>query len=679
MMMATVTALLPTHPVAVHAAPAAGSKKFVTWAFCGVRPSDPSALAAAKSMATFAGVSATFGPCNVPTNYTPVNPGNRYVDPDTYMQLVNINAQAGMKTVVYDARIWSDDAKVRDRAIRFWEPVYNQIQAWDLGDEFQPNQPEWDVLVHRWNLVLGDATLRSGILPFTNLPSYDGLPISQTIAVDKALATLPGSDQLISFDQYTGDLGASIARAVDSRVKTVMCAVNVYAYSIFAPTPTKIRADMASLADADCDQFLIFGGERVYDSTFYGTSSLVDTTGAPTTWATAVLEGSGTSSYTALSPARLLDSRPGSTTVDGQSAGIGLRPDGSVTEVLVAGRAGVSATATSVTLNVAVTDATNNGYLTVYPCGTTVPTAAQVNYIAGTDVSTAVVAKVGSNGKVCMFNSFAADLVVDVNGFFPNGAAFVPLAPARMLETRPGLSTVDGAYNGVTFRGAGSVTQLQISGRGGVPLGATDVVLAVTATNTVAPGYVTVFPCTDAVPVASNVNYGIGSTVTNAVIAPLRSDGAVCLYTLSDIDLVVDVNGYFPARSSFVSLAPSRLMDTRPAAAGATAPLTIDGQQGGIGTRIAGSVTELQVTGRAGIPTGAGAAVLNMTITNPTRSGFVTAFPCGQPRPLASNVNVAAGATVANMVVSKIGANGRVCLYTSIDADIIADATNYFP
>ena len=47
----------------------------------------------------------------------------------------------------------------------------------------------------------------------------------------------------------------------------------------------------------------------------------------------------------------------------------------------------------------------------------------------------------------------------------------------------------------------------------------------------------------------------------------------------------------------------------------------------------------LQVTGRGAVPGDATAVVLNVTVTQPLGSGFVTVYPCGDPRPLASNLN----------------------------------------
>ena len=82
---------------------------------------------------------------------------------------------------------------------------------------------------------------------------------------------------------------------------------------------------------------------------------------------------------------------------------------------------------------------------------------------------------------------------------------------------------------------------------------------------------------------------------------------------------------------------------------------TVDGQFAGIGVVAAGWTTELQVGGRGGVPMDAAAVVLNVTVTAPEGSGFITVYPCGEPLPTASNLNFVAGDTVPNAVVVKVG------------------------
>ena len=103
----------------------------------------------------------------------------------------------------------------------------------------------------------------------------------------------------------------------------------------------------------------------------------------------------------------------------------------------------------------------------------------------------------------------------------------------------------------------------------------------------------------------------------------------------------------------------------------------MDGQSPGIGRPGAGATVELTVAGRNGVPADADAVMLNVTAVAPDAAGFLTVFPCGSPLPSASNLNFDAGQVVANTVLAKIGADGKVCIYASAATDIVADINGY--
>jgi hypothetical protein len=180
-----------------------------------------------------------------------------------------------------------------------------------------------------------------------------------------------------------------------------------------------------------------------------------------------------------------------------------------------------------------------------------------------------------------------------------------------------------------------------------------------------------VWPCGAEMPIASSLNFVAGQTIANAVVTKIGAGGNVCLFTTAATHLLADINGFHPAGSSYAPLVPGRLMESRPGLA------TIDGQSQGIGLRPAGSVTELQVTGRYGIPTYISAAVLNVTVTGAQGDGFVTVWPCGAEMPITSSLNFVAGQTIANAVVTKIGAGGNVCLFTTAATHLLADINGY--
>lgn len=120
--------------------------------------------------------------------------------------------------------------------------------------------------------------------------------------------------------------------------------------------------------------------------------------------------------------------------------------------------------------------------------------------------------------------------------------------------------------------------------------------------------------------------------------------------------------------SDFTPHAPTRLLDTRD---GTGAPKKVVGAWG---------TARVKVGGAPGIPANATAVVLNLTVTNPSRAGHITAFGTGDERPTSSNVNYEPGQTVPNLVIVPIGDDGYVDLYNHAEGsvDLIADVTGYF-
>ena len=379
-----------------------------------------------------------------------------------------------------------------------------------------------------------------------------------------------------------------------------------------------------------------------------------------------------TAKFHSLVPARLMETRDGLSTVDGQFNGIGLRTAGSVTALTVAGRGGVAADAAAVVLNVTVTDARAPGYVTLFPCGGETPTASNLNYVTGLTIPNMVVTKVGTNGQVCIFTQSDVHLLADVAGYFPPASSLTSLLPARLLDSRVPGTTVDGQGSAIGVRSAGSVTEVQVAGRASIPGDASAAVLNVTVTEPQGPGYVTVYPCGSEPPTASNLNYVKGQSIPNAVVSKIGSDGKVCVFTQAATHLIVDVNGYFPAVSSLEPLLPARLLESR------TPGTTVDGQSQGIGLRPAGSVTVVQVAGRAGVPADASAVVLNVTVTEAAGAGYATVYPCGGDPPTASNLNYGSGTTIANAAITKLSGDGTVCIFTQQATHLLADVTAYF-
>jgi hypothetical protein len=202
-----------------------------------------------------------------------------------------------------------------------------------------------------------------------------------------------------------------------------------------------------------------------------------------------------------------------------------------------------------------------------------------------------------------------------------------------------------------------------------VPATATAASINVTGVTPGGSGFITVWPCGVERPLASNLNYVAGDVVPNGVLAPIGSNGKVCIYSLVDTDLVVDVAGWFEG-DAFVGATPLRLRDTRETSR-VTSAQELVLQVADIDANTAdGSATR--------VPADVGAVALNVTVVSPHSAGFVTVYPCGA-RPLASNVNYVAGQVVPNGVIAPVSADGEVCIYSLAPTDIVVDLAGWFP
>jgi hypothetical protein len=137
-------------------------------------------------------------------------------------------------------------------------------------------------------------------------------------------------------------------------------------------------------------------------------------------------------------------------------------------------------------------------------------------------------------------------VIVDVNGWFAEGAGFNRVAPVRVFDTRAGQ---DGMLTvAKSAIGGGNVLDVELDNiYGSMSAGSVSAVsLNVTVADAEGSGFVTVFPCGDR-PVVSSVNFVAGQIVANAVIAPLSRTGHVCFFSSVPTNILVDINGWFAA------------------------------------------------------------------------------------------------------------------------------------
>jgi hypothetical protein len=346
--------------------------------------------------------------------------------------------------------------------------------------------------------------------------------------------------------------------------------------------------------------------------------------------------------YHPMPPARLFDTRSAGARVgEGQTLELSAGAPGLT---------GWSRHLSAAVLNVTVTEPSSAGFLTVYPRGATRPTASNVNFVAGQTVANLVTVKVDPSGRFSIYNRLGTvHVVVDMVGWYGDsfaarGSGFHPVAPFRVLDTR------DDAAGPL---GPREVGDLGIAGEGSLPTtGVSAVAMNVTVTQPTSPGYLTVWPGDTLPPTASNLNFRPGQTVANLVVTKVAADGFVSFFnSQGNTHLVVDIVGWFGTDETgdgarLTTIVPTRILDTRGGAAL------------GSGARL-----DLGVGGASGVPVDAEAVVANVTVTQPTAGGYLTVYPTGTPAPLASNLNFLAGRTVPNLVMVRLGANGRVSIF----------------
>lgn len=375
-----------------------------------------------------------------------------------------------------------------------------------------------------------------------------------------------------------------------------------------------------------------------------------------------------------LSPTRVLDTRNGT----GRNGVVGkVGPLGIVR--LGFDSALVPTTATAVVISLVATNGTANSLLTVWPDdgGTTIPTLSNVNFGANQTINNLVSARVdATTHRIAIANlNGSTDMVADVLGYYddgndPTGQRYRPLDPVRVVDTRTGTGT-----GGVIAKiGPGGILRTGFTGApASIPSTATAAVLSVVSTNSTVGSFLTVFPDDGAttIPNTSNVNFPPGATVNNLVmvkIDPVTHRVAIG-NKLGGTDVVADLVGYFDPGSGgsrFVGLDPTRVLDTR-----------IGVGTGAIGKLGAGSLP----LAFGAVPADATAVVISLVATNGTANSFLTVWPDnGTAAPNASMVNFGAGATVNNLVSSKIDpVTHRVRIQNLAGAtDLVADLLGYY-
>jgi hypothetical protein len=356
------------------------------------------------------------------------------------------------------------------------------------------------------------------------------------------------------------------------------------------------------------------------------------------------------SAFTPLSPVRVLDTRS-----SGGAVGAG-------STVTVDLSAKVDANATAVVLNVTGVTPTADTFVTVFPAGTTRPTASSLNVPPGDTRANQVTVALGADRKVSFYNNAGSThLVVDLAGFYGTSAhdKFTALPPKRMLDTRQTGGPL----------GPGGTRVLDLTGA--IPASATAVTFNLTATGATNATFVTAWPAGTARPGASSLNLPAGDTRPNLVTVAVGADRKVSLFNnAGNVHLIADVTGFYTPDygNLFVPFSPDRVLDTRNGTGtenGSTKPL--------------GPQSYLFLGLASKLPAGTTSVALNVTGVNATAGTYVTVWAPVGDVPNASTLNLVPGLTAPNAAVVALAGSPDIQFYNNAGlVHLIADLAGAF-
>jgi hypothetical protein len=236
----------------------------------------------------------------------------------------------------------------------------------------------------------------------------------------------------------------------------------------------------------------------------------------------------------------------------------------------------------------------------------------------------------------------------------PPMESYTPINPVRLVDTRNNIGGVSVPLD----RGCTMI----VSVGSDIPSSAQAVALSMTAVNSEAD-FFTVYPCALGRPETSNLNARAGFATPNLVVAIPDVNRQICVYSHGRSDLIIDLSGWWSdGPNRFGSIAPERVYDSR---------------QPGFTALSRFQVREVTIPDTV-IPANSAAAVVNLTAANAVRPGYLTAFPCGQPAPNASNVNFLAGEARAVGAIVGLGLGNTLCVIADTTVHVIVDVTGFY-
>jgi hypothetical protein len=382
----------------------------------------------------------------------------------------------------------------------------------------------------------------------------------------------------------------------------------------------------------------------------------------------------GATSYRALTPVRLCDTRPGRR--------FGFTRVGDLTRVEIAGRTekGITipadATAAVFTL-IGINRSTARNFLSAFPARTAWPGTSSLNMPSlEAIVPNLVTVRLGKGG-VDIRADKAADIVLDLAGVYVPSATGRENA-GRFRDVSPARRVLDTRRTGIK-PGAGATVRVDLTSlvsSGVIDADAAAVSVNVTAVRPSDSGFLTTYPFGEAQPETSSLNVVRGENRAIGAMVKIGRDTAkrvgFNIFVERGAHVLVDVTGYITGPGAslsttglFVPVDPVRLMDTRRG-------------HGGKKRLWPGWTRAFSLPAK--YQSLASSAVVNLTATRTMGPGFFTVNGA-QTRvgtPAVSSLNVSgANQSVANHVVSRVTSAGLEC-FSQSGGDLIADLVGFY-
>lgn len=189
-------------------------------------------------------------------------------------------------------------------------------------------------------------------------------------------------------------------------------------------------------------------------------------------------------------------------------------------------------------------------FLAAWADGRPQPNVSNINSPNGRVLANSVIIPASGDGTIDVFAFDRADFLVDINGYFApdngTGLLFFPVTQCRAADSRSAAGPFGGPIYSFPFAPSTRTVPLPASSCVGIPSNAKAYALNVTAIPGGTPmPYLTAWPNGGLQPNASILNAFQGQTVTNSLILPAGTIGAVDVFAAARTHVVLDVGGYF--------------------------------------------------------------------------------------------------------------------------------------